>query len=63
MKQEFFTKDHPEANGRTPQSGEHEYTLTFPLADGSSLYIRCGEESLDKFREFLGSMSLDDSLS
>ncbi len=58
----FYTKDHPEANKRVPNRGERAYKLTFPLADGSSLEVHCGEETFDKFREFLGSMVIDDEL-
>jgi hypothetical protein len=56
----FYAKDHPEARGRTPQAGEHAYELIFPPDDGNSVAIKCGEETLTKFREFLGSMALDD---
>lgn len=56
----LYTKDWPEANGRTPVAGEHEYTFMFPLANGNSVVIHCGTETLDKFRDFLGHMQLDD---
>jgi len=56
-----LTKDHPEANGRIPQRGDVEYGFTFPLEDGCTLEVRMGQETLDKFREFLGSMDLDDA--
>ena len=55
----FYVKDHPEALARVPQKGEHGYTLKFPLADGTELQVLCGEETLNYFREFLGSMDLD----
>jgi hypothetical protein len=51
----FYTKDFPEANGRIPVQGEHAYTFTFHLADGDEVVIHCGDETLEKFREFLGS--------
>lgn len=58
----FFTKDHPEIGGRRPKPGEHAYQLRFPLADGSELVLHCGDETLGRFRELLGSMDLDDAL-
>lgn len=57
---EFWCKDHPEANGRIPQHGEHAYCFLFPLADGKDLKIYCGEETLDHFRDFLGRMVIDE---
>lgn len=62
MIKHIYTKDHPEANGRTPQSGEHAYTFTFPLADGASLEVHMGDESISKFRDFLGSMDIDEAM-
>jgi hypothetical protein len=56
----YYTKDHPEANGRKPLAGEHAYSLIFPLADGNELEMHCGEETLEKFAEMLGSMMIDD---
>ena len=56
----LYVKDHPEANGRMVQRGEHGYTLQFPLASGETLEVMCGEETLNYFREFLGSMDLDE---
>lgn len=58
----LYTKDHPQANGREPLAGEHAYQFIFPLANGNSAVICCGVETLEKFREFLGSMQLDDAL-
>lgn len=55
----LYVKDHPEANGRIPKRGEHGYTLKFPLASGDDLEILCGYETLEYFREFLGSMDID----
>jgi len=57
----YYTVDHPEANGRTPQKGEHAYSFQFPLADGNDLVIHCGQESMERFAEFLGSMIIDDA--
>lgn len=56
----LYVKDHPEANGRKPLPGEHGYILRFPLASGTSLEVRCGTETLNKFREFLGSLAIDE---
>lgn len=49
MKEEitFLTDDHPEANGRKPQSGEVEYIMRFPLEDGRELVIRAGQKTFD----------------
>lgn len=53
------TVDHPEANGRVPKRGEQGWTLTFPLDSGTSLLVKCGEQTVNKFREFLGQYALD----
>lgn len=57
----FYAKDHPEANGRKPQPGEHAYKLQFPLADGNEVFIHCGDETFSRFAEMIGSMALDDA--
>jgi hypothetical protein len=54
------TIDDPEANGRTPKIGDARYTMIFPLEDGQFLHVQMGKESVEKFREFLGSMDLDE---
>lgn len=51
MTHHFTTPDHPEANGRKPQSGEHAYNLMFPLADGGELLIHCGDETVTRFSD------------
>lgn len=56
----FYTKDCPRGRGKTPKPGDREYTFLFPLEDGNDLTVHMGDESLAKFREFLGSMDLDD---
>ena len=56
------TKDHPEANGRTPQPGEQGYTLRFPLEDGSDLIVYCGAETFQHFSDMIGRMMIDDAL-
>lgn len=40
----FTAKDHPEANGRKPRSGDVGYTIEFPMEDGSITKIRFGRE-------------------
>ena len=60
MKTEFITKDHPEANGRQAQSGEHAYQLLFPLDNGDDLVIHCGDETMTRFSDMIGRMILDD---
>lgn len=56
----FYTKDHPQANGRTPLAGEQAYTLTFPLSDTAEIKVCCGAETFARFGEMIGSMVLDD---
>lgn len=53
------TKDHPEAGGRKPLPGEHEYKLTFPLQDGTDLHVKCGEETLMRFSDMIGRLLID----
>lgn len=50
---EFRTKDHPEANGRTPQSGDQENRLVFPLEDGRFLSVRMGREGFERVSQFI----------
>ncbi len=57
----LYTKDHPEAGDRTPQVGEVEYRLLFPLQDGGDLVVHCGRETLERFSEMLGSMLIDEA--
>lgn len=54
-----YTKDHPEAGGRKPMAGEHEYKLTFPLQDGTDLHVKCGEETLTRFSDMIGRLLID----
>ena len=56
---EYRTKDHPEANGRRAQVGEHGYKLLFPLEDGNDLILECGEETLTRFSDMIGSLLID----
>jgi hypothetical protein len=39
----FLTYDHPEANNRTAEEGELEFSLYFPLENGRMLCIRMGK--------------------
>ncbi len=55
-----YAEDWPSRRPGGPMAGDHEYTLMFPLMDGTSLEVHCGNETIRKFREFLGSMDLDD---
>lgn len=55
----YRTKDHPEAGGRTPQSGEHAYSLRFPLDNGMDLLVECGEETLSRFSDMIGRLLID----
>lgn len=48
---EFRTKDHPMANGRTPKGGEIGYVLYFPLEDGTTLKVYCGQEGMRNLRD------------
>lgn len=57
------TKDHPAANGREPQAGEHGYTLKFPLDDGSDLELECGSETFARFSDMIGRLMIDDATS
>ena len=54
------TKDHPEANGRTPLAGERGYTLTFPLESGASLILKVGAETFERFSDMIGRMIIDE---
>ena len=58
---QFICKDHPTANGRAPLAGEHGYTLTFPLENGESLDVQCGEETLLRFSDMIGRLLIDNA--
>lgn len=49
----FRTKDHPEANGRQPQSGDQEYCLVFPIEDGRFLSVKMGREGFEHISQFI----------
>lgn len=50
------TIDHPEANGRKPLAGEHEYPLRFPLEDGRELVLSIGEKGFQTLTNLLMDM-------
>lgn len=58
----FRTKDHPEANGRTPQAGEQQWSFWFPLDDGTKLYLSMGKEGRDNLRSLVMQEEADDLL-
>lgn len=44
---ELRAKGHPEANGRTPQSGDTAWTATIPLEGDEILILRLGKLDRD----------------
>lgn len=56
----FRTKENPQANGRQPIVGEFQYTLTFPLEDGSILKVLFGKEGMRNLRNVVLSELCDD---
>jgi hypothetical protein len=61
----FTTKDHPEANGRTPKFGEQAYQLRFLLEDDRLLEVRISKDGWSKIGDFMvdelaGTPSYDD---
>lgn len=59
MIHEFRTKDHPEANGRTPKKGEQEFSLKFPLENGDVLVVKMGKEGWDTVGQFILDEAID----
>ena len=57
----FRCKDHPEANGRKPQFGDIAYFVDFPLEDGDTLRVLCGEESFSRFSDMIGRLLIDNT--
>ena len=57
----FTTRDHPEANGRTPRVEEQSWTFTFDLEGGRSLVVNMGKECHDIFRGFILREELEDA--
>lgn len=56
-----YTEGHPEANGRKPRHGEHEYTLIFPLQGGNKLHVHCGDADLLAFSDMIGRLLIDNA--
>lgn len=48
-------------NGRRPHAGEQEYTLSFPLESGTTLHVKCGVETFERFQDMIGRMTIDDA--
>lgn len=58
----FRTKDHPEANDRTPVHGEHAWTFTLPLDDGTTLAVKVGRVGRDAIIRMAHEEAVDDAL-
>ena len=54
------TRDHPEANGRRPVEGEHQWEFTFPLECGSTLRVLMGDKGLRDLRSVITDQILDE---
>ena len=59
---QFRTRDHPLANGRTPQGGDVVWTFTFPLEDGTVLAVECGKVGRDALIRMAHEEVTDDTL-
>lgn len=55
------TKDHPEANGRSPQTGDHEWVFNFPLENGDTLFLKMGDEGLKNLRHVVLDQMIDEN--
>lgn len=55
-------KDHPQANGRQPKHGEHNWTLKIPLESGDTLYVSFGKETHTFLRQFVHQEMRDDEM-
>ncbi len=53
---QVLTEDHPEANGRVPQSSDVEYILKFLLEDGTTLEVRMGTKGFENITNLLFDM-------
>lgn len=60
MNYRFFTRDHPQANGRQPEPGEVGIRLYFPLEDGGRLDVMIGEEGLRNLINVLAQYQADE---
>lgn len=49
----YKTKDHPEANGREPQSGDSAFRLSFPLENGDQLFVHMGRAGFEQIAQFI----------
>lgn len=58
----FLTDDHPEANGRTPKSGEQQYCVFVTLQDGSRLTIKMGKPTYCGLRDHMLNEFIDDTV-
>lgn len=56
------TKDHPLANGRKAEIGDVEWTLKFPMEDGTTLHLKVGKDTYTYFRHFLLCEITDDEI-
>ena len=57
----FRASDVPDANGRQPQSGEHKWTLSFPLENGDDyLEIEIGPRGRAALKAMLAQEEADD---
>jgi len=55
----FRTQDHPEANGRLPEAGEHAYTFHFNLEDGRRVKLEIGEKGFQSLSQVIMDMLTD----
>lgn len=62
MIRKFRTTDHPEADGRLPQTGDQQWTLRFPLEGGDDyLEVSIGKKGRDAIRAMLIQEESDDA--
>lgn len=59
MLYKFKTRNHPEANGRSPKDGEQDYSLSVPLDDNAMLHINLGEEDFISVAAMVRMMTKD----
>jgi hypothetical protein len=57
---EVFAIDSPARPGHTPQKGDRDWTLQFPLHDGKRLKLHVGDETLNTFKAFVLASAADD---
>ncbi len=62
MIRKFKASDAPDADGRQPQPGDQEWTLTFPLEGGDDyLEITIGRTGRDAIRRMIMQEAIDDA--